>query len=224
MVKTRVQHAGASDVKTSRRLGRPDQQASEALVQHILDVATSHFIEHGFTATSLERIARAAGAGKQTLYRRFESKQALFIAVIDRESSRLLSGAYAAAEEETPPFEALRHTCRELLDFVLRPELIALHRILVAESIRFPELGRHVLDTCLAPYTAALGDLIEAAAQAGQFAPEPHKDARDLLLGLIIGWPSQKALLDPGILPTHDQRDAYFASAWTLFSRAVQTG
>jgi len=60
----------------SRPAGRPRSDASRAA---LLDAAYWRTIDRGYAATSAETIARAAGAGKQTLYRWWPSKGALVL-------------------------------------------------------------------------------------------------------------------------------------------------
>lgn len=50
----------------------------------ILDAAEAQFAEHGFEAASLREIAREAGIQQPGLYNHFQSKQALYAAVLDR--------------------------------------------------------------------------------------------------------------------------------------------
>lgn len=53
-------------------------------------MAASLFVEHGYAGTSVDQIARKAAASKQTLYRRYPSKEELFKAVITNLSASLL--------------------------------------------------------------------------------------------------------------------------------------
>ncbi|MBM5573819.1 TetR/AcrR family transcriptional regulator [Deefgea sp. CFH1-16] len=50
--------------------------------QQILDGARRIFIELGFASSSVEKIAKAAGVAKGTIYNYFDSKEALFVALI----------------------------------------------------------------------------------------------------------------------------------------------
>lgn len=58
----------------SPRRGRPRNPAVD---RAILDAARSVLARKGFTGTSMDEIARQAGVGKDTLYRRWKSKEAL---------------------------------------------------------------------------------------------------------------------------------------------------
>ena len=66
------------------RAGRPrDQRLDDALIQAAYQV----FLELGFQQASLSEVARRAGVFPPALYRRWPSKAALAVDIIDRESS-----------------------------------------------------------------------------------------------------------------------------------------
>lgn len=75
----------------SRPLRRPERRRS------ILAGAARAFARHGFVATSMEAIADATGVSKLILYRHFDSKEALYRAVVDRVSARLAEEFAAVA-------------------------------------------------------------------------------------------------------------------------------
>jgi AcrR family transcriptional regulator len=209
---------------TPRRSGRPDQLASETLIRHIIDTAARLFIDQGYAATSLEQVAAAAGSGKQTLYRRFGSKTGLFHAVIARNTERLVQIAEAAAPTHADPVEALKDSCRLMLDFMLQPDMVSLHRILIAEALRFPELGEYVLETCMRPFDDLLKRQLAAAVQARQIAAKDLERTFTLMSGLMTGWPVQHSLLGRQVFKTRAEHDAYFEDAWALFARGVAEG
>src|ERR1700716_1809940 len=64
----------------------------------ILDAAMLVFRRHGFRGSSMEQAADAAGLTRQALYHHFESKEALFRAVIERLHENALSAEIAAAD------------------------------------------------------------------------------------------------------------------------------
>jgi AcrR family transcriptional regulator len=62
----------------------------------ILDAAMQVFRRHGFQRSSIEQTAEAAGLTRQALYHHFESKQALFRAVIEHVHEGALAAELAA--------------------------------------------------------------------------------------------------------------------------------
>ena len=49
----------------------------------IIEAAVSEFQELGFTGASMDRVAARADVSKRTVYNHFESKEALFRAILD---------------------------------------------------------------------------------------------------------------------------------------------
>ena len=65
-----------------KRLSRTESVARTRA--RLLDAAEEVFAEHGFGATTLERIAERAGYTRGAVYANFASKDDLFLAVLDR--------------------------------------------------------------------------------------------------------------------------------------------
>jgi AcrR family transcriptional regulator len=205
-----------------RRAGRPDAGATERLNRLILATATRLFIEQGFAATSMEQIAAEAGAGKQTLYRRYASKQELFVAVVLELGREVREAGCSAVQDVTDPFAALRRTCVELLELVAKPETMAVHRILIAESQRFPTLFDSVRLAAFEPLHDVIRALLRAAQEAGQMRRDiAIEDALRAVFGLTAGWFLHRRLVEPGILPTEEARAAFFEAGWGVFTRGV---
>ena len=90
-----------SEAPAARRIPR-GQQRREQLVC----VAEQVFLEHGFTDSTMQTIASRAGASKETLYRHFACKEALFAEVIGRRAEQI-SGAESALSSDGPPRRVL---------------------------------------------------------------------------------------------------------------------
>ncbi len=210
------------NLATARRIGRPDQQASEELVRHIVRTASALFVEQGYSATSLEQIAAAAGSGKQTLYRRFGSKEDLFAAVITEKSRDLIERVEAAETAHADPLEALKETCRLYMDFMLSPDTISLQRVMIAEIGRFPDLATMVLSECMDAFRVLLKRQLAAAAEAGRMVVKDVELTHTVLISLFTGNPVKQALFGQSAFPGAKGRDEYFQAAWALFIKGVE--
>src|SRR6266436_2156442 len=128
-----------------RRGGRPSREQAARLGERILDAATHLFTSHGYGATSIEAVARRARISKRTFYHRFDDKPALFVAVVHRIIDRLRSPA--DVERLVGDLqEILQRLARFILRAALLPQAVALNRMLVAESARFPKLAAVVTE------------------------------------------------------------------------------
>jgi AcrR family transcriptional regulator len=124
------------------RRGRPCQIAEPERRQRLLDAAESVFLEAGYSAASMDDIARRAGMSKKTLYRVFDTKESLFAAVIA--GRRAVLDAMISGEEfygHALPEKVLSSYLGKLARFVLAPRQAALYRLVIAESLRTPELA-----------------------------------------------------------------------------------
>lgn len=106
----------------------------------ILSAAFDLFAEKGFHGTTMLEIACRARASKKTLYARFQDKADLFRALLAWGCRRNLPGALPAPEANAR--QALRQHALAVLRAMMRPESIALLRIVAAEAQRFPETGQ----------------------------------------------------------------------------------
>jgi TetR/AcrR family transcriptional regulator, mexJK operon transcriptional repressor len=99
------------------------------------------FLQNGFGAASMDVIAANAGVSKMTVYRHFRSKELLFAGVIDALCQQIIDDDLERMLMR-PPKEALRKFATKIAATLFARETIELHRIVIAESRRFPKLGR----------------------------------------------------------------------------------
>jgi TetR/AcrR family transcriptional regulator, mexJK operon transcriptional repressor len=112
------------------------------LNERILEVATELFLAQGYGLTTIEALARRAGISKRTFYHRFVDKSVLFGAVVHRIVEAIRPPPGIPLLEGATLHEVLRRLAGLILHAALSPPAIALHRLIVAESARFPELAR----------------------------------------------------------------------------------
>jgi TetR/AcrR family transcriptional repressor of mexJK operon len=107
----------------------------------ILRGARAVFLKHGFGDASMDEIAASAGVSKMTVYRHFGSKEDLFIGVITESCEQLFTEEIEKIFS-LPPRQALRDFARKMTEIFFARDTAELHRIVIAESRRFPKLGR----------------------------------------------------------------------------------
>lgn len=107
----------------------------------ILDAAANLFFTHGYGATSIESVARQAHISKRTFYDRFRDKPDLFRAVMQRLVDQLSVTVSPGIFEGKDIGDVLRGLAKAVLRAALKPETLALNRLILAEATRFPELA-----------------------------------------------------------------------------------
>jgi AcrR family transcriptional regulator len=123
-----------------------DRPASARLndekMRQILDGARPVFLADGFDGASMNDIARVAGVSKGTLYVYFQSKQALFEALIREEHRRTAERLSMFDDAEPNVALVLKRFGNALMSLMLLPEHIALVRTVSAAAAKFPAIGR----------------------------------------------------------------------------------
>lgn len=120
--------------------GRRGRVKSDAKREAILRGGMAVFLKSGFERTSMDEVAARAGVSKMTVYRHFGSKEDLFAGVITELCNPIVAKELERLFDEEPE-QALRGYAQRMIDTVFAPETIELHRIVIAESSRFPKLG-----------------------------------------------------------------------------------
>jgi len=201
----------------SRRGGRPSKADAEQLAQRIVDAATELFFALGYGATTIEAVARRARVSKRTLYHRFEDKSALFGAVVQR-----------TIEQLRPPPDVpllrganLQQILRGLADLVLHAALsapaIQLHRLIIAESSRFPHLAAVMTNQGASEEAIRLiAGLLEREARAGNLSLDDPTFAAQQFLHMVIAVPQRRAM-GLGTPMTSAEIDAWARDVVNLF-------
>jgi len=149
----------------------------------VLEGARAVFMRDGFEGASVDEIARAAQVSKATLYSYFPDKRLLFSEVARIECNRQAEEALEVIGSGAPIEEVLHEAASRIVRFFLSDFGQQVFRICVAESHRFPELGRRFyasgpalmrerMRQVLAPYVAGgvlrIHDMELATSQFGE--------------------------------------------------------
>lgn len=186
----------------------------------ILDVARDCFLAEGYAATSMSTIAARLGGSKGTLYNYFRSKEELFAAVMQRQCGEL-SEALFGVDATTGGMKArLLHFARSFLVRLMEPQALAMHRLVIGEGGRFPEIGRAFYDSGPRIVMAQMADFLRADMDAGRLRRADPRVAAQQLKDLAISgvyWPHLW-----GVLPAFNdsEADAQAALAVDTFLRA----
>jgi TetR/AcrR family transcriptional regulator, regulator of autoinduction and epiphytic fitness len=138
MFSSKLPAALAKKTKEPRQLS-PEKAAA------ILAGGMQEFLAHGYAATSMDRVASAAGVSKATVYSHFQGKESLFVAIIDRLVQCKFQSIFSPEMEKLQPEP--RIFLRKLADSILdtgehEPQFLNFMRLIFGESGRFPELAR----------------------------------------------------------------------------------
>src|SRR5215467_7468358 len=167
---------------------------SDAKRDAILRGAKAVFLKHGFECTSMDVVALRAGVSKMTVYRHFRSKEALFAGVITDLCERIVDGDLRQVFE-LPPREALTTFARKMIAIVFAHETIELHRIVIAESRRFPKLGHLFYQSGPEACITALAAYFNRHVDDVRFKVRNPRRAAEELLELLRGYAHLRVML-----------------------------
>lgn len=169
----------------------------------ILDAARAAFAERGFAGTRMDDIATRAGISRSAVYSRFESKEALFRALV----TALVEDTIPALSpdlEGVPAPAALHAFIKAVLLRLTRGDLAFLPRLIVGEGPAFPDLVRYYHDHAISRVLGRIEALIDHGIARGEFVPcDPALAARSVAGGVIFSalW---KIVFEPAGMPTLD--------------------
>ncbi|MGH2685250.1 MAG: TetR/AcrR family transcriptional regulator [Actinomycetota bacterium] len=156
-------------------LAAPHVRAAETR-DRILDAALTVVSTFGLSRFTMDDVARAAGLSRQSVYRYFDSKDALVMALVEREEEAFIDGVRAAYAEHDLLQDAMREavlfclrTARDhpLLDRLLASEPEMLLPYLTTRAGRLITRARAVLEDIAADRTTADRRLVHRAADLG---------------------------------------------------------
>ena len=210
--------------KTAAAIASGDKLDPTDKGQAIVDAAARVFLEQGYGAASMDAIAAEAVVSKQTVYSHFGSKEALFEAIIQGKCRELMppdSLKWSAGQDHE---KTLRLFAHGFLMTILAAPSTALFRVVIAESVRFPELA--AIFYRAGPATACdylagyLGKLHQAGALS---APEPKESAHQFFT-LLRGDLYFRRLLNLTPPPRSPEVEAVVGKAVSAFLAAHAPG
>lgn len=174
--------------RVRRTRGRPKQEDIGAIETALLEVALAEFLAHGYGAASVTRIVRTAGISKTTIYSRFDSKETLFRAIMDRQIERLSAESSLRGTSRPLDLEAgLSAYADRTLTISLEGDLLQVNRLIYSESSRFPELGAAAAERNEIGIQQVAAFIVECAEADGIRCRRP-RDVAEAFMFMLRGW------------------------------------
>ena len=202
---------------------RKEPGRSQRKRQAILDAATDVFLRDGYRGTSVEEIAALSEVSKQTIYKHFESKEALFIEIVSSMTTRAGDSVHTEIDlEEGGDLGAyLQDYAYRQLSVVVTPRVMQLRRLVIGEVGRFPELAKVLYERGPMRALAALAATFERLARRGLLAIDDPRIAASQFNWLIMSAPlNQAMLLGDGAIPKRAELRRHAADGVRLFLAA----
>ena len=156
-IATKVEDAACSDAKT------PRTERGRRTLRKLLDAAAVEFGEKGFHEASVSSITRRAGVALGSFYTYFDSKDALFRALVGDMSEKVRTSARSALHDGMGALEIERAALAAFLRFAAEHKEI--YRIIDEAEFVDPQSYRQHYETI----AARIADRLAAGTASGEF-------------------------------------------------------
>ncbi|OJU41501.1 MAG: TetR family transcriptional regulator [Microbacterium sp. 69-10] len=162
---------------TPRKRGRPTAAERAQRLDDLLDAAIRLFAAKGLAQVSIDEIAAEARVTKRTIYAHYGDRNDVFLASIERLRDRTV--------QRPATGESLEELAVNIVMALHSDEAIGLHRLMIIEAARFPELANRFYQEGPHAYIHALNALL----------PAPDEELAASLFSLLLGEPHRLRLL-----------------------------
>ncbi len=193
-------------------------ESCNAKAAQVLMAARELFLANGFQRTSMDQVAARANVSKTTLYAHFTSKEALFLSVLEEEKRRL--GLGIPKDLPAGPVEVrdwLRTIARSLLDAMTQPTVMSLFRLVIAECVHAPALGRTMWEEGPAVGQQRMARLLAHFARQGQLNIDDPDLVANRFLSLVRGDFTMHCLMDARWSPAKEAIAAHVEQSLDFF-------
>lgn len=184
---------------------RPEQLArAEARTQQqrerILNAARGCFVKHGFNAASMAKIAETAGMSPGLIYRYFDSKNAIILAIIEQQlqDARADIAALDPDTDLVPVFQDLFTRWQRADSELINPALLL---EMTAEATRDPQIARALAAADRVTGSELSGWLKAMAQSEDRGISDRDTEARSFLLRCLLGGLAIRAVREPDLDP-----------------------
>ncbi len=135
--------------------------------RQIMEGARDVFLAQGFDAASMGEIARKAGVSKGTLYVYFDSKEALFQAIVHEQCLAQAEQVFTLDATDHDVKSVLTRLGKTFVRFLCQPDRVSSLRTIISISERMPSAGHRFYETGPATGIARVARYLEAQVAAG---------------------------------------------------------
>lgn len=185
----------------------------------LVKVASELFLAQGYEGVSVDAVIAQTGGTKTNVYTLFGGKAELFAAVVSEHCQKLKDAFGDLELSGLSPEEALRRAGRAYLTALLSKPSVRQHRLMVAESGRFPALGRRWFKAGPEGARSALAAQLEAL--PGIASKAQAQKTATAFLNMLGGEPLMRQLAAGGTPPSMREINGYVDDAVTVLLDGV---
>ena len=177
----------ASPSASSTNVQVPRQRRKEARRGELTAAALQLFVEKGFAATRLDDVAARAGVSKGTLYLYFDSKEALFKAVIQEGIVPILEeGASLVDNFEGKTADLLRALIHEWWNRIGNTLYGGVPKLMISESGNFPELAMYYHEAVITRGRDLMRRTLQRGIESSEFRSVDLETTIDVIFAPVL--------------------------------------
>jgi len=187
-----------------RPRGRPQIRPDRETRKLLLGAAGHEFQACGYAGTSMNAVARHAGVSTRTMYRLFPTKAELFHQVVAHYVNDFMLAFAKEAADPAGLYEALWQLLAAYGELALSKTAVAMQRLTLAESRRFPELAGLFHDA-LRGLSDGMAAWLRRHQEKGLIELEDIIQAAGMLRGMMAMEPQRAVMLEQQSTPDPNQ-------------------
>ena len=190
--------------------------------EEIMRISTGLFLENGFAATSMSKVAAACKITKASLYHHFKGKDELFIACVTHGYAPALDNLRALGDDRSlDPVTRLRTAINVLYEMTINSDVGRMSPLIAEVSRACPNVARSFHGDYIEPQQEIVWRMIEIGIKEGSFDPIDRKAFFHMLFGPIVTLSLSREMFTSfddleDHFPVDPLRDAHIASILKL--------
>jgi len=186
---------GQNQLVEKRPRGRPQLRSDDDTRELIVEAAAREFQANGYAGTSMGFVAQHAGVSTKTLYRLVPTKADLFTGVVTSRIRQFLLNIDEHVLDGQDLDAGLEHILIAFGTLTLSAEVIAMNRLVIGESERFPEIAKTFYENAIVPVNAVIEGWLQRQSDLGRLRIDDVHIASGMLRGMMILEPQRVAML-----------------------------
>lgn len=165
------------------------------VAMHFLILRWKPLLINGLAGTSLDKIARLAHVARRTIYQKFNGKEGLFAACIERAAIGLVKKFPSIEKASDDIHKDLTSIGCAVLTFVLNPHSLSIYRLVLGESARQPGLASVFYKNGPGQIITSIASLLERNLGKEDLLQEEARELAQEFVGLVVLEIQQRAVL-----------------------------
>jgi len=191
----------------------------------IVQAAIETFLDSGFGNAGMAKIAEVAKVSTATLYKHFDSKEQLFVAITDTLIHDQPLPSPKSGLNDLSFADGLNQLGDQIVHLMSLDRVIPLFRLVIAEAYKFPELRNRVYAVGHGPYKDALSDFLTSLENRGAINLQgvSPRFVSEQYIGMLYSFLLYSRVMDKSVNISLDQAKQIVRECSILFVSRFNT-